>query len=69
MKGQWPGQLIGMENYGKCLFLLICMVGYRKMKKGKVVRVVREAYVQVPKKNGKTIIGRRCTALAMYREN
>ena len=28
----------------------------KKMKRGQVVRVTREAYVQIPKKNGKTLI-------------
>ncbi|MGH0987868.1 terminase large subunit domain-containing protein, partial [Bacillus cereus] len=55
VKGPLAGQLMELELWE--MFVFANMYGwYRKNEKGKVVRVVREAYVQVPKKNGKTII-------------
>nr|WP_218012493.1 terminase TerL endonuclease subunit [Bacillus thuringiensis] len=67
VKGPLAGQLMELELWE--MFVFANMYGwYRKNEKGKVVRVVREAYVQVPKKNGKTIIAAGALLYAMYGE-
>lgn len=40
----------------------------KENEKGQVVRVTREAYVQIPKKNGKTLIAVGALGYAMYGE-
>ncbi|MEK4415679.1 terminase large subunit [Bacillus sp. FSL K6-0268] len=67
VKGPLAGQLMELELWE--MFVFANMYGwYRKNEKGKDVRVVREAYVQVPKKNGKTIIAAGALLYAMYGE-
>ncbi|MEK4677240.1 terminase large subunit [Bacillus sp. FSL K6-2944] len=67
VKGPLAGQLMELELWE--MFVFANMYGwYRKNEKGKIVRVVREAYVQVPKKNGKTIIAAGALLYAMYGE-
>nr|WP_229192493.1 terminase TerL endonuclease subunit [Bacillus cereus] len=67
VKGPLAGQLMELELWE--MFVFANMYGwYRKNEKGKIVRVVREAYVQVPKKNGKTIIAAGALIYAMYGE-
>ncbi|AFQ18180.1 terminase large subunit [Bacillus thuringiensis] len=67
VKGQLAGQLMELELWE--MFVFANMYGwYHKNEKGKTVRVVRESYVQVPKKNGKTIIAAGALLYAMYGE-
>lgn len=67
VKGPLAGQLMELELWE--MFIFSNMYGwYHKNEKGNVVRVVREAYVQVPKKNGKTIIAAGGLLYAMYGE-
>lgn len=67
VKGPLAGQHIELELWE--LFIFANMYGwYHKNEKGKIVRVIREAYVQVPKKNGKTIIGAGALLYGMYGE-
>lgn len=67
VKGPLAGQLMELELWE--MFIFSNMYGwYRKNEKGKIVRVVREAYVQVPKKNGKTIIAAGALLYSMYGE-
>lgn len=67
VKGQLAGQLMELELWE--MFVFANMYGwYHKNEKGKIVRVIRESYVQVPKKNGKTIIAAGALLYAMYGE-
>lgn len=67
VKGPLAGQLMELELWE--MFVFANMYGwYHKNEKGKTVRVVRESYVQVPKKNGKTIIAAGALLYAMYGE-
>ncbi|MGG5740479.1 terminase large subunit [Bacillus cereus group sp. IBL03679] len=67
VKGPLAGQLMELELWE--MFVFANMYGwYRKNEKGKTVRVIRESYVQVPKKNGKTIIAAGALLYAMYGE-
>lgn len=67
VKGPLAGQLMELELWE--MFIFSNMYGwYHKNEKGKIVRVVREAYVQVPKKNGKTIIAAGALLYSMYGE-
>ncbi|HDR7286607.1 terminase large subunit [Bacillus paranthracis] len=67
VKGPLAGQLMELELWE--MFVFANMYGwYHKNEKGKIVRVVRESYVQVPKKNGKTIIAAGALLYAMYGE-
>ncbi|PEF63172.1 terminase large subunit [Bacillus cereus] len=67
VKGPLAGQLIELELWE--MFVFANMYGwYHKNEKGKTVRVIRESYVQVPKKNGKTIIAAGALLYAMYGE-
>ncbi|QDZ76754.1 terminase large subunit [Bacillus cereus] len=67
VKGPLAGQLMELELWE--MFIFANMYGwYHKNEKGKTVRVVRESYVQVPKKNGKTIIAAGALLYAMYGE-
>ena len=67
VKGPLAGQLMELELWE--MFVFSNMYGwYHKNEKGKTVRVIRESYVQVPKKNGKTIIAAGALLYAMYGE-
>ncbi|MGE0994569.1 terminase large subunit domain-containing protein, partial [Bacillus sp. GMa5/2] len=67
VKGPLAGQLMELELWE--MFVFVNMYGwYHKNEKGKTVRVIRESYVQVPKKNGKTIIAAGALLYAMYGE-
>ncbi|MCR6781521.1 terminase large subunit [Bacillus thuringiensis] len=67
VKGPLAGQLMELELWE--MFVFANMYGwYHKNEKGKTVRVIRESYVQVPKKNGKTIIAAGALLYAMYGE-
>lgn len=66
-KGEWAGQPLILEKWQKFFFANI--YGWQKLnKKGKAVRVIRNAYLQVPKKNGKTIMGGSPVIYGMYGE-
>lgn len=67
VKGPLAGELISLEEWE--MFIFANMYGwYHENEKGNIVRVIREAYVQVPKKNGKTIIAAGALLYAMYGE-
>lgn len=67
VKGPLAGQLMELELWE--MFVFANMYGwYHKNEKGKIVRVIRESYVQVPKKNGKTIIAAGALLYALYGE-
>ncbi|EJS15358.1 terminase large subunit [Bacillus mycoides] len=67
VKGPLAGQLMELELWE--MFVFANMYGwYHKNEKGKTVRVIRESYVQLPKKNGKTIIAAGALLYAMYGE-
>lgn len=67
VKGPLAGHLMELELWE--MFVFANMYGwYHKNEKGKTVRVIRESYVQVPKKNGKTIIAAGALLYAMYGE-
>ncbi|PRD08353.1 terminase [Bacillus sp. MYb56] len=67
VKGPLAGQLMELELWE--MFIFANMYGwYHKNEKGKTVRVIRESYVQLPKKNGKTIIAAGALLYAMYGE-
>lgn len=66
-KGKWAGQPLILESWQKFFFANI--YGWQKYNEyGKVVRVIRNAYLQVPKKNGKTIMGGSPIIYGMYGE-
>lgn len=66
-KGEWAGLPLILEKWQKFFFANI--YGWQKLnKKGKAVRVIRNAYLQVPKKNGKTIMGGSPVIYGMYGE-
>ena len=66
-KGKWAGQPLILEPWQKFFFANI--YGWQKYNDdGKAVRVVRTAYLQVPKKNGKTILGGSPVLYGMYAE-
>ncbi|MGE8080501.1 terminase large subunit [Peribacillus loiseleuriae] len=66
-KGDLAGQPFILEDWEK--FLYSNVYGWlHKNEKGKIVRVIRECYVQVPKKNGKTLIGVGALGYAMFGE-
>lgn len=55
-KGKWAGEPLILETWQKFFFANI--YGWQKYNEDdKAVRVIRTAYLQVPKKNGKTIMG------------
>ncbi|TCW58994.1 phage terminase large subunit-like protein [Bacillus thuringiensis] len=55
-KGKWAGEPLILETWQKFFFANI--YGWQKYNDDdKAVRVIRTAYLQVPKKNGKTIMG------------
>lgn len=66
-KGELVGKPFLLEEWEK--FIYSWIYGWvRKNEKGQTVRVTREVYVQVPKKNGKTLIGVGSLGYAMYGE-
>lgn len=66
-KGKWAGQPLILELWQKFYFANI--YGWQKYNAdGKAVRVIRTAYLQVPKKNGKTIMGGSPVIYGMYGE-
>ncbi|MFJ8261417.1 terminase large subunit [Rummeliibacillus sp. NPDC094406] len=67
VKGPLAGELIELEEWE--IFIFANMYGwYHENEKGNCVRVIRETYAQVPKKNGKTIIAAGALLYAMYGE-
>ncbi len=65
VKGNLAGTLLQLEPWQ--MFGFAQMYGWQhKNDKGETVRVIREVYWQVPKKNGKTLIGTGALAFAMY---
>lgn len=66
-KGSMAGKPFILEDWEK--FLYSNIYGWvHHNEKGKVVRVIRECYVQVPKKNGKTLVAVGALGYAMYGE-
>ncbi|UAL46816.1 terminase large subunit [Sutcliffiella horikoshii] len=66
-KGDLAGQPFILEDWEK--FAYSWIYGWmRKNEKGKTVRVTRECYIQVPKKNGKTLIAVGALGFSMYGE-
>lgn len=66
-KGKLAGQPLKLELWQKFFFANI--YGWQKINEdGKAVRVIRTAYFQVPKKNGKTIMGAAIVLYGMYGE-
>ncbi len=66
-KGKWAGQPLILESWQKFFFANI--YGWQKHnEEGKAVRVIRTAYLQVPKKNGKTIMGGSPVLYGVYGE-
>ncbi|MED3355620.1 terminase large subunit [Bacillus thuringiensis] len=66
-KGDLAGQPFILEDWEK--FAYSWIYGWvHENEKGQIVRVTREAYIQVPKKNGKTLIGVGALGYAMYGE-
>lgn len=67
VKGDLAGKPIILEPWE--LFGFAQLYGWQKVDdKGRTVRAIREVYWQVPKKNGKTLIGTGALAYAMYGE-
>lgn len=66
-KGKWAGQPLILESWQRFYFANI--YGWQKYNAdGNAVRVIRTAYLQVPKKNGKTIMGGSPVIYGMYGE-
>ncbi len=66
-KGKWAGQPLILESWQRFFFANI--YGWQKYNDDdKAVRVIRTAYLQVPKKNGKTIMGGSPVIYGMYGE-
>lgn len=67
VNGDLAGQLLTLEPWQKFGYSQI--YGWQRInEKGKAVRVIREVYWQVPKKNGKTLLAIGGLAYAMYGE-
>lgn len=67
VKGELAGEYLELELWQK--FGYSQLYGWQKLnKKGKAVRVIREVYWQVPKKNGKTLLAIGGLSYAMYGE-
>ncbi|EPM3047884.1 terminase large subunit [Listeria monocytogenes] len=67
VKGELAGQLLVLEPWQK--FGYAQLYGWQKLnKRGKPVRVIREVYWQVPKKNGKTLLAIGGLAFSMFGE-
>lgn len=61
-KGEWAGKPLELELWQKFFFSNI--YGWQKKnEKGQIVRVIRTAFLEVPKKNGKTLMA---TAPVLY---
>lgn len=66
-KGKWAGQSLILEDWQKFFFANI--YGWQKYNEDQQpVRVIRTAYLQVPKKNGKTIMGGSPVIYGVYGE-
>lgn len=66
-KGSLAGQPFILEDWEK--FAYSNIYGWvHKNEKGQIVRVIRECYIQVPKKNGKTLVAVGALGYAMYGE-
>lgn len=66
-KGKWAGKPLILEPWQRFYFANI--YGWQKYNTdGKAVRVIRTAYLQVPKKNGKTIMGGSPVIYGIYGE-
>ncbi|MFS0594221.1 terminase TerL endonuclease subunit [Cytobacillus horneckiae] len=66
-KGKWAGEPLILESWQKFFFANI--YGWQKHNEGgNAVRVIRTAYLQVPKKNGKTIMGGSPVIYGIYGE-
>lgn len=66
-KGKWAGEPLILESWQKFFFANI--YGWQKENsEGKAVRVINNTYLQVPKKNGKTIMGGAPVIYGMYGE-
>ncbi|MFD2628735.1 terminase large subunit [Oceanobacillus kapialis] len=66
-KGKWAGQPLILEPWQRFFFANV--YGWQKYNAdGKAVRVIRTTYLQVPKKNGKTIMGGSPVIYGMYGE-
>jgi len=66
-KGKWAGKPLILESWQRFNFANI--YGWQKYNAaGKAVRVITTAYLQVPKKNGKTIMGGAPVIYGMYGE-
>lgn len=66
-KGELVGKPFILEDWEK--FAYSWIYGWvRKNEKGQTVRVTRESYIQIPKKNGKTLIAVGALGFAMYGE-
>lgn len=66
-KGEMVGKPFLLESWEK--FIYSWIYGWvKENEKGQTVRVTREAYVQIPKKNGKTLIAVGSLGYAMYGE-
>lgn len=66
-KGKWAGQPLILETWQKFFFANI--YGWQKHNEdGKAVRVINTVYLQVPKKNGKTIMGGAPVIYGIYGE-
>lgn len=67
VKGNMAGQPLILEDWQRFIFSNI--YGWmRENEQGKAVRVIRETYIQVPKKNGKTLLAVGALGYAMYGE-
>ncbi|KYG92361.1 terminase [[Bacillus] sp. KCTC 13219] len=67
VKGSLAGQPLILEDWQ--LFAFSNIYGWvHKNERGDVVRVIRESYIQVPKKNGKTLVAVGALGYAMYGE-
>jgi phage terminase large subunit-like protein len=66
-KGKWAGQPLLLESWQRFFFANI--YGWQKYNEDqRAVRVIRTAYLQVPKKNGKTIMGGSPVIYGVYGE-
>lgn len=66
-KGSLAGQPFILEDWEK--FIYSNIYGWMHYnEKGKAVRLIRETYVQIPKKNGKTLVGVGALGYSMYGE-
>lgn len=66
-KGEWAGQPLILDLWQR--FVFANLYGWHKYnEKGQIVRVINNVYLQVPKKNGKTIMGVTPIIYGMYGE-